>query len=288
MKTWTTVGSALAALGLLACGEDEGRPRPENVGGSGSPQAGSGGTSAGAGNTSGGGGAAGAPPIVPSNANLGDLLEIVPGTGVLPYAIGPNPYGIQGGAFLAQSMFGNTIEIGDTPGQICISGNLEEVPNGNYGQYWGVEFGFNLNQGAGSDPAPTDAGAAGLDAGDASADNDAAAPDVARPWTPGDVIGFSFVIEGPTINLIRFKALADGLDPALESSVYCKTITATSGQPQEALFSEVYQYCWNATADIPVPLAGGLDNIAWQLPADVMVGDRPFDWCLKDLRPILR
>ncbi len=294
MKTSTIVASALAALGLFSCGEDEGRPRPENVAGNGSgAQGGSGGTSGGTTNTSGGGGTAGARPFVPSDSNLGDLLEIVPGTGALPYAIGPNPYGIQGGAFLAQSMFGNTLDIADTPGQICISGNLEEVPNGNYGQYWGVEFGFNLNQGAapGSDPAPTDAGTAALDAGDASTANDAATPpppDVARPWTPGEVIGFSFVIEGPTINLIRFKALADGLDPTLESSVYCKTITAQSGQPQEALLSEVYQYCWNTAADIPVPLANGLDNIAWQLPADVMVGARPFDWCLKDLRPILR
>jgi hypothetical protein len=37
-----------------------------------------------------------------------------------------------------------------------------------------------------------------------------------------------------------------------------------------------------------LPLGGGLDNISWQLPADVApAGARPFDWCLKDLRPIL-
>ena len=44
--------------------------------------------------------------------------------------------------------------------------------------------------------------------------------------------------------------------------------------------------CWNATGT-PLPLAAGLANISWQLPADVGVGARPFDWCLKDLRPLL-
>ena len=131
-----------------------------------------------------------------------------------------------------------------------------------------------------------------VDAGDASADaaaaSDAAsAPEVAQPWHPGNVIGFSFVIEGPTINLIRVKSLPEGADSALESNVYCKTVNATSGVPQEARFSELTQYCWSSTS-VPVPTALGLDNFSWQLPADVApAGERPFDWCLKDLRPIL-
>ena len=101
------------------------------------------------------------------------------------------------------------------------------------------------------------------------------------------VMGFSFVIEGPTINLIRFKALPEGFDSALESSVFCKGITATSGAPQSALFTEMTQYCWSSTS-VAVPTTLGLDNISWQLPADVApAGERPFDWCLKDLRPIL-
>ncbi len=108
---------------------------------------------------------------------------------------------------------------------------------------------------------------------------------VARPWIPGNVIGFSFVIEGPTINLIRFKALPAGFDPALESSVYCKAMTPSTGAVDDVLFSQMIQYCWNANGAL-LPLAKGLDNLSWQLPAEVGV-TRPFDWCIKELRPIL-
>ncbi|HKO91081.1 MAG TPA: hypothetical protein VJU61_08015, partial [Polyangiaceae bacterium] len=228
---------------------------------------------------------------------LGEPLELIAGTGLVPYAIGPNPYGIRGGGFLARSAQGNTIEVGDEPGKICISGTLAEVPGGNYSQYWGVEIGFNLNQGAPEQGtpegpvAPSDAGTA-ADAGDAGSDaavatDPAPVEEVAQPWHPGNVIGFSFVIGGPTINLIRVKSLPEGADSALESNVYCKTITAASGVPQEARFSELTQYCWSSTTN-PVPTELGLDNFSWQLPADVApAGERPFDWCLKDLRPIL-
>ena len=215
---------------------------------------------------------------------LGDPLELVAGTGAIPYAIAPNAYGIRGGGFLAKSAQGNMITVGTDPGKICISGNLEEVPlnpdgHGNYGQYWGVEFGFNLNQ------APAEAGAAQPlpTPGDAGAPP----PDVAQPWHPGKVVGFSFVIEGPSIKLVRFKSLPDGADSSLEANVYCKEINAVSGTPNAALFGELSTYCWSSTSTL-LPTAGGLDNISWQLPADVApAGARPFDWCLKDLRPIL-
>ena len=81
-----------------------------------------------------------------SSVILGEVLKLVPGTGDVPYAIGPNSYGIQGNAFLAKSTKGNTITVGNDEGKICIKGSLEEVPNGDYGGYWGVEIGFNLNQ----------------------------------------------------------------------------------------------------------------------------------------------
>jgi hypothetical protein len=111
---------------------------------------------------------------------------------------------------------------------------------------------------------------------------------VAQPWQLGEVIGFSYVIEGPTINFIRFKALPAGYDRTLEASVFCKELPmATSGEAQNALFTEIDQYCWGANFNLALPTSGGLDNIAWQLPADVAVGERPFEWCLKDLRPIL-
>ena len=211
----------------------------------------------------------------------GDVLEFVPGMGDVPYAIGDNPYAIRGGGFLARSPLGNTITVGDEPGKICIQGNLDEVPNGNYSQYWGVEVGFNLNQNSPDDGAGGEAGSPG------AAGAGGVGPDSAEAWLPGNVLGFSFVIEGPTIDLIRFKALPVGYDPALESSVFCKTVVATSGGVNDALFSQMKQYCWNTTPNLPLPTASGLANLSWQLPADVAVGARPFDWCLSELRPIL-
>jgi len=301
MKSWQRVGAVVSA-GMVAvlgtgCSDSGERLRTDGIGGAVAVAGSSGASGAGqvsvggAGGTPGSAGSAGAASV--SNSILGEALELIPGTGLVPYAIGPNPYGIRGGGFLARSAQGNTIEVANEPGKICISGTLAEVPGGNYSQYWGVEIGFNLNQGSpeGGAAVPNDAGSAS-DAGDASADaaasSDAApAPEVAQPWHPGNVIGFSFVIEGPTINLIRVKSLPEGADSTLESSVFCKTINATSGVPQEARFGELTQYCWSSTS-FPVPTEQGLDNFSWQLPADVApAGERPFDWCLKDLRPIL-
>lgn len=295
MKTsfaWVSATVLVSAFGF-ACSEDEGRPREEGVGGSSTPMgtAASSGSGAAGGSVSTTGGSSGAGGTNQVDVALGDPLIFETGTGLVPYSIGPNEYGIRGGGFLARSISGNTITVGDTPGELCISGNLEEVPGGNYSQYWGVEIGFNLNQG----PAAGDVGLvpnppeALTDAGADAAVSDAAPPmEVAQPWIPGDVIGFSFVIEGPTINLIRFKSLPAGFDSALESSVYCNEIRATSGAVQSVLFTEMAQYCWNATANVFIPTGAGLDNISWQLPADVApAGQRPFDFCIKDLRPIL-
>jgi len=309
MKSWQQVGAVMGA-GLVSvlgvgCSEDGERLRTDlggalaaagssSVGDTGQiVQDGSGGSSAGS------AGSGGMPNV--ADVILGEPLELIAGTGLVPYAIGPNIYGIRGGGFLARAAQGNTITVGNEPGKICIAGNLAEVPGGNYSQYWGVEFGFNLNQGTpgtGGSAAPSDAGTANgpgdlsadaSTAGDAAAGDAAAAPvpEVALPWQTGRVIGFSFVIEGPTINLVRFKTLPEGYDSALESSVFCQSITAASGALQTALFTEITQYCWGSTS-FAVPTAQGLDNIAWQLPADVApAGERPFDWCLKDLRPIL-
>jgi hypothetical protein len=292
----------LVLVGLfgLACSEGGAQVRDEPSGGTGSsgvPLAGSGGTPGVA--APGGDGATGGATLDLGNGDgllFGEPLELVAGTGTVPYAIGENAYGIRGGGFLARSALGNTVTVGTEPGEICIQGSLEEVPlnpdgHGDYGQYWGVEFGFNLNQAPGegveiaapAPPASSDAGA------DAAADAASATPsaDVAQPWQPGRVIGFSFVFEGPTINLVRFKSLPDGYDSSLESSVFCKEIQATTGAANNALFSELSTYCWSGLSAL-LPTAAGLNNISWQLPADVApAGARPFDFCLKNLRPIL-
>lgn len=303
MRSWQEYGPVLMVALGIACSDENGRARNEATAGAAplSPAAGGaaapGSTTApapGVGIASPGadGVAAGTPPLtdssLPDGMLRGEPLELVAATGVVPYAIGPNPYGISGGGFLARSALGNAITVGTEPGKICISGSLDEVPlnpdgHGNYGQYWGVEFGFNLNQ------VPAAGASAVLPAreADAGADAGAAPLDIAEPWHPGNVVGFSFVIEGPTIDLVRFKSLPDGYDPSLESSVFCKEIHAVSGTPNAALFSELSTFCWGGINAL-IPTTAGLDNISWQLPADVApIGARPFDWCLSDLRPII-
>src|SRR6185503_13010061 len=129
------LGSLAAAA---ACASEKSTPRGDAgggaPGGSGGTNAGSGGSVTGgtSGGGSGGGGGSGASGGMA--LRRGDVLEFVPGPGEVPYAIGENPYGIHGGAFLARSALGNTIAIADEPGKICISGNLEEVPDANYSQ----------------------------------------------------------------------------------------------------------------------------------------------------------
>jgi hypothetical protein len=247
-----------------------------------------------------------AAPVAPENPALtrGDRLEFLPGIGDLPYVLAPNAYGLAGSGFLSRSALGTSITVGADAGKICVQGSLASVPNGDYGEYWGVELGFNLTQldAAASDAlpntgaAPSTAREAAADAGkDASvdaalvnADASSAAPSTpaASAWSPGKVIGFSFVIEGPTIDIIRFKALPDGYDRSLEASVFCKQLTPPSGAVNDALFADMTQYCWDAPPQAQIPLDKGLDNISWQLPADV-TGPRAFDWCLTELRPIL-
>jgi hypothetical protein len=301
MRNWQQYGAVLMLALGFACSDESGMARDESAAGAASllPAGGTTGTAGSngappAGVAAGGsdGITAGTPPLadaaLPDGVRLGEALEFIAGTGDVPYAIGPNDYGISGGGFLARSALGNTITIGTDPGKICISGSLDEVPlnpdgHGNYGQYWGVEFGFNLNQvspaGESAQPAAS--------AADAGADAGPAPMDVAEPWHPANVVGFSFLIEGPTINLVRFKSLPDGFDSSLESSVFCKEIHAASGQANTALFSELSTYCWSGISTL-IPTTAGLDNISWQLPADVApAGARPFDWCLSELRPIV-
>jgi hypothetical protein len=282
------LGSGLVvAAALIGCSNDEKIASQSAMGGG---PTGVGGAQAGAAQPPAGGAAGRASVPVGGNASVvrGDVLHFVPGTGEVPYAIGANSYGIQGGGFLARSPNGNTITVGTDPDQICIHGNLEQVPNGDYSGYWGVEIGFNLNQGPLGSGGQGGAGGGGMaGAGGAGGGGGAAGtPQVAQPWMPGNVVGFSFAIEGPTINLVRFKALPAGLDPTLESSVYCKSMLPVSGAVDDVLFTQMIQYCWNASGAL-LPIANGLANVSWQLPADVGVGARPFDWCLRDLRPIL-
>jgi hypothetical protein len=116
----------------LACSEEGDGRRPESalgaIAAAGAAGAG-GGAAAGAG-AAGMAGSSGAPASAAPTLRLGEPLELVAGTGEVPYAIGPNPYDIRGGGFLARSALGNSITVGDEPGEICISGSVDEVPGG--------------------------------------------------------------------------------------------------------------------------------------------------------------
>lgn len=207
-------------------------------------------------------------PGSPGGLVLGEELELVPGEGVVPYAIGSNPHGIRGTAYLLRSELGNDVTVASTPGELCIRGVVEDIEALDYARYWGIEVGFDLS-------ASSSAGD-GIDGVDP----------VPEPWSPGRVIGFSYVIEGPQISPIRFESLPAGYDPEADTSVFCKDLEITSGAAESTLFGDVTQGCWEA-GQAPLPVAGGLVRIGWQLAADVEPVDRRFDWCLKQLRPIL-
>jgi hypothetical protein len=200
----------------------------------------------------------------PPDTTLGELLPLVVAPGPVPYAIGDNPYSIRGAAFLLRSELGNEVTIAERPGELCISGTVEDIEDLDYARYWGIELGFDLAVSSGSSPA--------------------GAP--AEPWRPGPVVGLSYVIEGPTLSPIRFKALPAGYDPELDTSVFCKDLQIQSGVVELSAFSEVTRACWEG-GDTPVPLADGLVRVSWQIPATIEPIDRRFDWCLKELRPIL-
>jgi hypothetical protein len=285
----------VAALGtLVGCSSDEDKCPPGDTsaacrtntgnGGTGQVGTGNGGTTstAGTGGTSSGqGGGTG------STVTRGEIIEFVadtPTANSLPFRISGPEYGISGSSFADRAPMGNTFAATVGPnGELCVAGSYEVVPNStSYGTYWGVDFGFNLNL------ATTETGGGG----DAGPDG-GAAPGmlVPLPWNPpANVIGFSFILTGGNIGLMRFRSRPGGLaDPTAETSIYCKQIPApVKDVPTDVLFTDVIQRCWGAgpVAD----RAAGFDRISWNLPADVMptqIATVNFDFCIKELRPIL-
>jgi hypothetical protein len=197
---------------------------------------------------------------VNANVNLGDPIDFVTGTGDVPYALGDNAHGLSGNAFLARSTLGNSsLVIGTDPGKICIHGTVDAVPtppDGShppYSSYWGIEVGFDLNQGL--------------------------------AWMPGSVLGFSFTIEGAVMSPIRFMALPFGLDPTAEASAKCLPMNPQSGVAQQVQFTQLTQFCWSPGNPV-IDTSNGLTNFGLQIAADTPAAI-PFDWCLGDLRPIL-
>ena len=210
------------------------------------------GASAGCGGGMGSAAPTGAPGEIP--------IVAAPGADV-PYQFGANSYGVAGGAFLAKANMGSSTVVIDTTqvGKICLSGTVEMVPlpaDGShppYSDYWGIELGFNLNQGADA---------------------------VKNPWTvPAGVTGFWFTLEGPTIPQIRFKTTPTGKDPALEQDS-CALVRPTSGEAADVPFTEMFVQCWNGpqgtgTTDI----SNGLLDMGLQVAA-ATGGEYPIDFCL--------
>ena len=190
-------------------------------------------------------------------------IVAAPGAEV-PYQLGANPYGVTGGAFFAKANMGSsTVALDTAPvGKVCLKGTVEVVPtpaDGShppYSDYWGIELGFNLNQGAGT---------------------------VKNPWmVPSGVVGFWFTVEGATIPSIRFKTTPNGRDPAQEQDS-CGLVTPASGVPTQVLFADMYVQCWDGpqgtgTTDV----SPGLLDMGLQVAAATSA-EYPIDFCVTQI-----
>jgi hypothetical protein len=197
----------------------------------------------------------------PSPAGSGELPIVGAAGAEVPYQLGANSYGVAGGAFLAKANMGSSTVVLDTApaGKICLQGTVEMVPtpaDGShppYSDYWGIELGFNLNQ--------------GMDA-------------AKNPWTvPAGVTGFWFTVEGPTIPPMRFKTTPTGKDPALEQDS-CALVNAMTGDRADVLFTEMYVQCWSGPQGTgTTDTSSGLLDIGLQVAAATGVA-YPIDFCL--------
>ena len=196
-------------------------------------------------------------------------IPIVAAAGAdVPYQLGTNSYGVVGGAFLAKANMGSSTVVLDTTaaGKICLSGTVEVVPtpaDGShppYSDYWGIELGFNLNQGADG---------------------------TKNPWTvPAGVSGFWFTLEGSMIPPIRFKTTPTGKDPAQEQDS-CALTNPLDGDRNDVLFTDMYVQCWDGpqgtgTTDVSV----GLLDMGLQVAAATGVA-YPLDFCLTHVGVII-
>jgi hypothetical protein len=205
-----------------------------------------------------GAGAVKGPPVDPS----GEIpIVAAPAALDVPYQFGGNSYGVTGGAFLAKANLGSDTVVLDLTqiGKICVKGTVEAVPipaDGShppYSDYWGIELGFNLNQGA-----------------DATK----------NAWTvPSGVSGFWFTVEGPAIPPIRFKTTPLGKDPAQEQDS-CALVNPASGMRTPVPFTEMYVQCWDAPQGTgPTDISPGLLDLGLQVAASTDTS-YPIDFCL--------
>jgi hypothetical protein len=242
------------------------------VGGSGG-QTGGGGTG---GATGGTGGATGGTGGSGSGLTLGTALTINGAT------ISSTEADISGNFFIVNSPNNAATTARDTADttKLCVVGSVGIVPGTppDYTAAYGMEFGFNLNVAA------PPAGGGDTDAGaDAGAGEAQATP---QAWEAGNVTGFSFTIEGPTIPaVLRFKALPFGapVDPPFCAAITPAIPSGTAGT-KAYRFSEITSACYNGAGGLPA--TPPLQNIAWQVPADPMAA-HDYNFCVSNIQPIL-
>jgi hypothetical protein len=302
MKTPLSFCLAAAVVSTFACSDEGGTDRDNTTGGSGGQTGGVAGSSAqggssGSPSTSGGAGGGTGGPNTGAALVIGELDE----GGNVPITDSAGMTGINGAAYIVASRLANMGAF-TTPatltapaGKVCAAGQAPAVPGAmgaeNYTEYWGAEIDFDLNRVAADMVAAQVLGDAGVDAG---GDAGGAAPlgSTAGPWTPGNVIGFSFTIDGPTMpTQFRFKSRPVGAET---SENFCFTVPQpiVSGTTYNVPFTDIRRDCWNMPGETASLFQDPknytqLQNVGWQVSA-MPVLPIPFDFCVSNIKPMLR
>jgi hypothetical protein len=187
------------------------------------------------------------------NPNVGAPLPIVGGL-IQP---GSNPHGVQAALYNVAAPQGSSITVTSDTGAVCVSGNIDPVLDGDFATQWGAEFGLVF-----------------LDAALQEA-----------PWNldGGRATGLSFTVSGSAIPPLRFRATPGGQDPTVD--IFCTSLLPSPGETVPVSFDSLTRECW-----IPggLPLVSmDLRAIGWNLPSDPFES-HAFDFCVSDLRPLLR
>jgi hypothetical protein len=184
---------------------------------------------------------------------LGDALDIAAG-----FISGDsNIHGIEAALFLATSPLNANLQVTSDTGSVCVQGDVGIVQGGDFANQWGALFGFDLTVGSGG----------------------------IAPWDldGGNVVGFAYTLTGSELPPLRFAAQPGGSDPTVDN--FCQILGAFSGASFRSPFNALDRNCWEGIRNPMV--ADSLTNVNWTIPADSVQG-HTFDFCVSDLRPILR
>ena len=290
MKTTLSFGLMVAAASMSFACSDEGDGTRGN-GGTGNVANGGTGNVAngGTGNVTQGGSNSGGMGGGGTGRNYGDALTITAvstsSATITGTAVGTE---IDGNAYVVASPMNPSAVPAFVDGALCMTGATSQVTGTppDYTNLWGAEIDFDLLIG------PIVAAAVIGDAGvDAGGDAGPAGETEAKPWDPGNILGFSFKIEGPTVApALSVKAAPSGSNTSTDNFCY-RPLPPMSGQVIDVLFTDVRRDCWAAppeTASLFQDPAGyeTIDNFGWQINASEMVAYM-FDFCISEIRPIV-